>query len=105
MYKVISGGAVAGYSDTVVYIRVHESGSYVPCEQERAGGFCVKVAVDYTDEELGTEATRLEDFVYQFEEDSLLGYEPVGSLEDASGPLVLAEADSILEILLGGAEV
>ena len=105
MYKVISGGAVVGYSDTVVYVRVHENGCYVPCEQEKAGGICVKVAVDYTDEELGTEATRLEDFVYQFEEDSLLGIEPVGSLESASGPLMLAEADSVLEILLGGTEV
>ena len=103
MYKVKSGGAVVGYSDTVVYIKLHESGTYMPCEPEEAGGFCVKVAVDYEVE--GETETRAEDFVYQLKEDGLLGYEPIGSVESVSGPLLLAEADSVLEILLGGTEV
>ena len=30
MYAIKSGGKVVGYSDTVVYVRLHENGCYVP---------------------------------------------------------------------------
>lgn len=103
MYKITSEGAVVGYSDTAVYIRLHNNGCYVPCEKEEAEGFCVKTAIDYTDEETGEEMTRLEDFVYRLTEDGLNGVEPMGKLEPASGALMLAESDKVLDILLGGA--
>lgn len=103
MYKITSEGAVVGYSDTAVYIKLHENGCYIPCEKEEAEGFCVKTAIDFTDEETGEEMTRLEDFVYRLTEDGLNGVEPMGELEDVSGTLMLAEPDKVLDILLGGA--
>lgn len=102
MYKITSGGEVVGYSDAAVYIKLHKNGCYVPCEKEEAEGFCVKTAIDFTDEETGEEMTRLEDFVYRLNEDGLLGVEPMGELEDVSGTLMLAESDKVLDILLGG---
>ena len=38
MYAIKSGGKVVGYSDTVVYVRLHENGCYVPCDEAEAGG-------------------------------------------------------------------
>ena len=86
MYAIKSGGKVVGYSDTVVYVRLHENGCYVPW-----------------DEETGETTTYLEDFVYAFTDGGLLGIEPVGSVENVSGTLMLAENDKVLDILLGGA--
>ena len=93
MYAIKSGGKVVGYSDTVVYVRLHENGCYVPCDEAEAGGFCIKTAIDRKDE----------DFVYAFADGGLLGIEPVGSVENVSGTLMLAENDKVLDILLGGA--
>lgn len=105
MYAIKSGGELVGYSDTVVFIRLHENGCYVPCDEAEAEGFCVKTAIDRTDEETGEETTFLEDFVYSLAADGLLGVEPVGSVEAVSGTLMLAENDKVLDILLGGASV
>lgn len=88
---------------TLVYIRLHKNGCYVPCTPAEAEGFCVKTAIDRADEETGETATYLEDFVYAFADGGLLGIEPVGSVESVSGTLMLAENDKVLEILLGGA--
>ena len=103
MYAIRSGGEVVGYSDTVVYIRLHENGCFVPCEKAEAEGFCVKTAIDRTDEETKETTTYLEDFVYALADGGLLGVEPVGSVENVSGTLMLAENDKVLDILLGGA--
>ena len=32
MYKIISGGQIVGYSETIVYIKLHGNGCYVPRE-------------------------------------------------------------------------
>ena len=53
MYAIKSGGKVVGYSDTVVYVRLHENGCYVPCDEAEAEGFCIKTAIDRKDEETG----------------------------------------------------
>lgn len=103
MYAIRSGGEVVGYSDTVVYVRLHENGCYVPCDAAEAEGFCIKTAIDRKDEETGEATTYLEDFVYAFADGGLLGIEPVGSVENVSGTLMLAENDKVLDILLGGA--
>ena len=102
MYAIRSGGKVVGYSDTVVYVRLHENGCYVPCDEAEAGGFCIKTAIDRKDEETGETTTYLEDFVYAFADGGLLGIESVGSVENVSGTLMLAEKDKVLDILLGG---
>ena len=101
MYKVTSGGEVIGYSDSVVFIRLHGNGCYVPCDVAEAEGVCVKLAVGFENEG-GSVETRLEDFVYKFGEDGLNGVEPSGVLEPVSGALKLAEADRVVNILLGG---
>lgn len=103
MYAIKSGGEVVGYSDTLVHIRLHKNGCYVPCAEAEAEGFCVKTAIDRTDVETGETTTFLEDFVYALADGGLLGIEPVGSVEAVSGTLMLAENDKVLEILLGGA--
>ena len=41
MYAIKSGGKVVGYSDTVVYVRLHENGCYVPCDEAEGGGVFV----------------------------------------------------------------
>ena len=102
MYQIKQNGSVIGYSDDVIFVRLHENGCYVPCERAQAGGFCVKVPVDYT-EENGETKTRLEDFVYKFSDDDLLGIEPTATVEQFSGALMIAEADKVVDILVGGA--
>ena len=39
MYKVTVDGAFAGYSDTAVFVRLHENGCLVPCEETEAEAF------------------------------------------------------------------
>lgn len=105
MYRVKSDGAIVGYSDTVYFIRLHENGCYVPAEKEQAGGFCVKQVVSQINEE-GTTETRLVDTVYQFEENSLKGAEPIGEVEEVNGAMLLAntaEYEQALSVL--GVEV
>ena len=99
MYKVTSGAETVGYSDTVVYVRLHSNGCYVPCEQEDAEGFCVKSAVSHVNED-GVEQTVLQDVVYKFGEGWLKGDEPTGTLDAVSGTITLAEADKIISIIL-----
>lgn len=41
MYKVTVDGVFAGYSDTAVFVRLHENGCYIPCEETEAEGVCV----------------------------------------------------------------
>ena len=51
MYAVKQDGAFAGYADSIVPIRLHGNGCYVPCKEDQAEGFCAKMAVIITDRE------------------------------------------------------
>lgn len=104
MYAIKNGDEIVGYSDSIVYIRLHENGCYVPCPKEEAGGFCAKMAVARMDEELGMTISSLEDVVYALSDGALSGTEPVATAMAASGALLLAESDRVVNILLGGAE-
>ena len=64
MYKVTVGGVFAGYSDTAVYVKVAGNGSYVPCDPAEAGGVCVKLPYEHTDEDGNTVKTA-EDIVFK----------------------------------------
>lgn len=99
MYAIRSGGKTVGYSDGIVYIRLHENGSYVPCSAEDAEGFCTKIAVDRTDEETGETTTYLEDSVYAFAEGGLHGTEPAGTAEDVSSGFLLTKSEKATENL------
>ena len=100
MYAVNKDGAFAGYADSIVLIRLHSNGCYVPCKEDQAEGFCAKMAVTMTDEE-GTEHQVLSDTVFRLAGKLLKGTEPEGSYEEMGAALPLTDAETAAKILLG----
>ena len=103
MYVVKQDGTFAGYADSIVPIRLHSNGCYVPCEESEADGFCAKMAVTITDEE-GNEYKTLTDTVYRTDGHTMKGTEPEGSYEEMGAALPLTEAETAVKILLGEEE-
>ena len=103
MYAVKQDGAFAGYADSIVLIRLHSNGCYVPCEETEADGFCAKMAVTITDKE-GTEHQVLSDMVFHLADHTLKGTEPEGSYEEMGAALPLTDAETAAKILLGEEE-
>lgn len=103
MYAVKKEGAFAGYADSIVLIRLHGNGCYVPCKEDQAEGFCAKMPVTITDEE-GTEHQVLSDTVFHFAGHTLKGTEPEGSYEEMGAAIPLTDAETAAKILLGEAE-
>ena len=103
MYAVKQDNAFAGYADSIVLIRLHDNGCYVPCEEAEADGFCAKMAVTITDEE-GAEYQVLSDMVFHLADHMLKGTEPEGSYEEMGAALPLTDAETAAKILLGEAE-
>ena len=101
MYKVIVEGVFAGYSDTAVYVKVVGNGSYVPCDPAEAGGVCVKLPYECTDEN-GNTIKSTEDIVFKYQGGKLLGIEREAELEETSGALLIEQAEEVISILLGG---
>lgn len=101
MYKVTVEGVPAGYSDTAVFVKVARNGSYVPCDPAEAGGVCVKLPYEHTDEDGNTVKT-VEDIVFRFPGGELLGIEQEATIEETSGSILLDEAEAVVNILLGG---
>mgnify|MGYP000871089068 FL=1 len=99
MYKIISGGQIVGYSETIVYIKLHGNGCYVPCAKSEAEGFCIKPAV-----EIDTE-TRLVDTVYALTDSGLSGAEPTGEVEEISGTLQIAFIENVFNTIVGSLPV
>ena len=103
MYKITQTGAFAGYADSIVLIKLHGNGCYVPCEEADAEGFCAKMAGTITDEE-GTEHQALSDMVFHLTGHTLKGTEPEGSYEEMGAALPLTDAETAARILLGEAK-
>ena len=103
MYAVKKGGSFAGYADSIVFIRLHSNGCYVPCEEAEAEGFCAKMAVTLTDKG-GKEYQALSDTVFHFAGHTLKGTEPEGSYEEMGAAIPLTDAENAAKILLGEAE-
>ena len=103
MYAVKKDGAFTGYADSIVLIRLHGNGCYVPCKEDQAEGFCAKMAVVITDEE-GTEHQVLSDMVFRLAGKLLKGTEPEGSYEEMGAAIPLTDAENAAKILLGEAE-
>lgn len=103
MYKITQNGTFAGYADSIVLIRLHSNGCYVPCEEAEAEGFCAKMAVTLTDED-GKEYQALSDMVFHLAGHTLQGTEPEGSYEEMGAALPLTDAETAAKILLGEAE-
>ena len=95
MYKITQDGEFAGYADSIVLIRLHSNGCYVPCEEDQAEGFCAKMAVTLTDED-GKEYQALSDTVFHFAGHTLKGTEPEGSYEEMGAALPLTNAENAL---------
>ena len=102
MYVVKQDGTFAGYADSIVPIRLHGNGCYVPCKEDQAEGFCAKMAVTITDEE-GTENQVLSDMVFHLAGYTLKGTEPEGSYEEMGAALTLTDEETAAKILLGEA--
>ena len=103
MYAVKQDGVFAGYADSIVLIRLHSNGCYVPCKEAEANGFCAKMVVTITDEE-GTEHQVLSDMVFRFAGKLRNGTEPEGSYEEMGAALPLTDAETAAKILLGEEE-
>lgn len=86
-------GVFVGYADSAVNIRLHKNGSYVPCADDEADGFCAKMAVPMKDED-GNEYHNLSDTVFCLAGHELRGTEPVGSYEEMGAAIPLTEAES-----------
>ena len=95
MYAIKKDGAFAGYADSIVLIRLHSNGCYVPCKEDQAEGFCAKMAVTITDEE-GTEYQVLSDTVFHLAGHTLNGTEPEGSYEEMGAAILLTDAETAL---------
>lgn len=100
MYAVKQDGAFAGYADSIVPIRLHGNGCYVPCKGDQAEGFCAKMAVTLTGED-GIEYQVLSDMVFHLTGHMLKGTEPEGSYEQMGAALPLTDAETAAKILLG----
>ena len=103
MYAVKKEGVFAGYADSIVLIRLHSNGCYVPCKESEAEGFCAKMAIAMTDED-GKEYQALSDTVFRLAGKLLKGTEPEGSYEEMGAALPLTDAENAAKILLGEAE-
>lgn len=103
MYVIQKDGTFAGYADSVVLIRLHSNGCYVPCEEAQADGFCAKMAVTRTDED-GKEYRALSDEVFHLAGRVLRGTEPEGSYEQQGAAIPLTDAEMAINILLGVSE-
>lgn len=103
MYAVKQNGTFAGYADSIVLVRLHGNGCYVPCEKNQAEGFCAKMAVMLTDED-GKEYQALSDMVFHLADHTLKGAEPEGSYEEMGAALPLTDAETAAKILLGEEE-
>lgn len=95
MYIVTREGTFDGYADSVIPIKLHRNGCYVPCEESEADGFCAKKAILQTDED-GNEYRTLDDTVYRLEGRTLKGSEPVGTYEQHGAAVPLTEAEAAL---------
>ena len=103
MYAVKQDGVFVGYADSIVLIRLHSNGCYVPCKEADADGFCAKMAVTLTDED-GKKYQTLSDMVFRLAGKLLKGTEPEGSYEEMGAALPLTDAETAAKILLGEEE-
>ena len=92
---VITSNRETKYADSVVSVRLHSNGCYVPVDGKAADGFCAKVAVTATDED-GNEYQTLSDTVYHLPGHALKGDEPEGEYKQQGAAIPLTEAETAL---------
>lgn len=100
MYAVTKSGTFDGYADSVVPIKLHTNGCYIPCREDEAEGFCAKVARELTMED-GESITATVDTVYCFNGKAMHGNEPIGSFEQIGGVAQLMNSENTVAALAG----
>ncbi len=100
MYAVTKNEAFDGYADSVVPIKLHTNGCYIPCRENEADGFCAKVARELTTED-GESITVTVDTVYCFNGKAMHGDEPTGSFEQIGGAMQLMNSENAVTALVG----
>lgn len=110
MYTVIQNGEQIGTSDTLVYIKCSDNGSYVQCGKNIADGFCVKLDKEFTLED-GSVVSEKVDTVFHLPNHSLKGTEPEAIIqqEDFGESITDVEAEMeekalAFDIILGVSE-
>lgn len=107
MYKIICDGETVGYSDTLVYIKLHQNGCYVQCGRDDAEGVCAKIASKISDDE-GHDIFTVADTVFSLPNRSMHGDERTCTVEEMCGQLEIENLnqqidDLIVEMLEGNA--
>lgn len=92
MYEVMNNGVFDGYADSVVPIKLHSNGCYIPCDKVEAEGFCAKIAKKRTAEDGGA-IIAMVDTVYRLAGKNMRGDEPTGSFEQINAAAQLAEIE------------
>ena len=95
MYAVKKEGVFVGYADSIVLIRLHSNGCYVPFKEDQAEGFCAKRAVTLAEKD-GKAYQALSDTVFHFAGHTLKGTEPEGSYEEMGAAIPLTDAENAL---------
>lgn len=98
MYQIISGDSKY-YVDNIVYIKLNDkNGCYVICDEQDAGGVCVKVPMEITNDD-GTVVTTCMDTVFAIKEGGLRGTESLCRIEPAKIALDYFNAMMSAELL------
>lgn len=103
MYKITTNDGTVYYSETAVYIKLAANGCYKQCAKDEAEGVCVKTPVS-VEGDAGNLSKTVSDTVFKTRENGLHGTEPSAEVEELLGAVALADADEIVNILLGGTE-
>ena len=114
MYHIESNNAVVGDYEVVIWIRLHQNGSFTPCSQDVAEGVCVKIphrarvaVLDENGEPTGEETfvTSYTDTVFRIKEDGLTGEEPMCTVTEVEEFTTLAEQKAAAyDVLMGVAQ-
>lgn len=100
MYAVTKNDVFDGYADSVIFIKLHGNGCYIPCDESEADGFCAKVARELTPED-GEPTTVTVDTVYCFDGKVMHGDEPTGSFVQIGGAAQLTNSENAVTALAG----
>lgn len=113
MYHIESNNAVVGDYEVVLFVRLHNNGCYVPCDESVAEGVCVKVphkaraaVLDENGEPTTEETfvTSYEDTVFRLTENGLNGTEPMCTVTQVEGHTTIAEQKAAAYDILMGVE-
>lgn len=96
MYKVEFPDGKVNYFDSLVYIKKHSNGCFVPCPSEEAEGVCLKIE---TEDENGEKF--IQDIPHFFETNPLTE-NVISYVKEVEPKNEMDELNEIINILVGG---